>query len=94
MKKTLQTHFHFRCIISTFLSICILNNNSLFAQSSNSVIFKDNFNRQVLGDAWKADASWSIKEGSAYNYIDGTGGTLKTAKSYSEASYIIETKAK
>lgn len=94
MKKTTQIFFPFKLIEWIFLVILSFGGAGLFAQSSDSVIFKDNFNRKVLGNFWKADASWSIREGSAYNFIDGTGGTLKTAKSYSQASYIIETKAK
>lgn len=94
MKKTMQTLSQFKLIERIFLVIFSLGSAGLCAQSSDSVIFKDNFNRADLGDFWKADASWTIKEGSAYNFIDGTGGTLKTAKSYDQASYVIETKAR
>ncbi len=47
-----------------------------------------------MGTFWKAHYSWSIVNGTAYNYIDGTGGTLRTSAKYTQPSYIIETAAK
>lgn len=67
---------------------------SFFAQASDSTFFRDDFNRASLGNFWKAAPAWSVVQGSAYSFIDGTGGTLRTAENYNELSYIIETKAK
>lgn len=88
MRKALQIFF--KGFFSSILSLLALN---IYAQPSDSTIFRDDFNRTALGDFWQAAPSWSIVNGSAYNFIDGTGGTLRTSESYSQSSYIIETKA-
>lgn len=93
MKASLLQRPLYKSLRVSFALFLILGNLSLFAQSADSAIFKDYFNRSELGDFWKADASWSIQGGSARNFIDGTGGSLKTAKRYNDASYIIETTA-
>ena len=62
-------------------------------QQPDSVIFRDDFDRTALGDFWQPAPSWSIVNSSAYNYIDGAGGILRTTETYSQPSYIIETKA-
>lgn len=67
---------------------------SIFAQTPDNFILRENFNRTSFGNLWKAHPSWSLVNGSALNFIDGTGGTLKTAKSYQDSSYIIVTAAK
>ena len=61
------------------------------AQTDNPVIFRDDFTRIELGTNWYAPFSWSIVLGSAYNFISGTGGELKTAQSFDAPSYVIET---
>jgi len=66
---------------------------SLTAHSSDSTIFKDHFNRSELGSSWQEPTSWSISDGSAYNYIDGIGGKLRTSEKIDSSTYIIETKA-
>lgn len=93
MKKTLLQFFRYNLVNGFFLLLLICVNSNLFAQTPDSVLFEEDFNRNNLGDFWKADNSWSIKDGSAYNFIDGTGGTLKTATNYAIDSYIIETTA-
>lgn len=93
MKKTAHTLFQFPLIRCIFLVTLSFGSTGLFAQSSDSAIFKDYFNRIKLGDFWEADPSWSIADGSAYSFIDGTGGKLRTAKGYNKTSYVIETTA-
>lgn len=68
--------------------------SGVFAQASNSLLFRDDFDRTFLGNFWDAQESWSIVDGAAFNFIDGTGGTLTTANNYAETSYVIETSAK
>ena len=65
----------------------------LYAQS-NAPIFRDDFNREELGEAWGESFAWGIVAGSAFNYIDGTGGSLRTAKNFDSPSYVIETVGK
>ncbi len=65
----------------------------LFAQTPDSTLFRDDFNRSELGSSWQGE-SWSIVNGAAYNFTSGVGGTLKTTRGYSQPSYIIETTAK
>ncbi len=77
-----------------FVLLMCTCNRSLFAQDPDNTIFRDDFNRSTLGSAWQAHQTWSIVNGSAYNYIDGTGGTLRTTANYPHDSYIIETTAK
>ena len=67
--------------------------SKLFAQSD-TLIFRDDFNSDSLGSDWQASATWSIVDGMASNYIDGTGGTLKTTSQFAADSYVIETAAK
>lgn len=66
----------------------------LYAQPSDSTIFNDDFDRTELGEFWQAHPSWSIKDGSAYNFIDGTGGSLRTTNGYDAPSYVVETSAR
>jgi len=67
--------------------------SKLFAQSD-SLIFGDDFNRDSLGADWQASATWSTVDSMATNYIDGTGGTLRTTRYFAADSYVIETAAK
>lgn len=67
--------------------------SKLFAQSD-TLIFSDDFNRDSLGSDWQASATWSIVDGMASNYIDGTGGILRTTRHFAADSYVIETAAK
>lgn len=89
MKKIIQASFP-----AFFLLMFLLVTNTLSAQSGDSIIFRDDFNRATLGSFWQAAYSWSIVNGSAYSFIDGTGGTLRTSQNYSQTSYVIETKAR
>ncbi|QNF34065.1 T9SS type A sorting domain-containing protein [Adhaeribacter swui] len=66
---------------------------SVYAQT-NPPIFRDDFNRPELGDDWSQSYDWSIQSGYAYNFVNGTGSYLKTAKNYSAPSYILETTSK
>ncbi|MDQ3291968.1 MAG: T9SS type A sorting domain-containing protein [Bacteroidota bacterium] len=66
---------------------------ALYAQT-NPIIFRDDFNRSELGPDWSQAYGWSIRSGYAYSYIDGSGGTLSTAKKFSAPSYILETTGK
>ena len=88
MKKHL-----FSCFTKLFSAILFVIGCSLTAHSADSTIFKDNFNRTELGNMWEASASWSISDGSAYNYIDGNGGKLRTHRKIDSSTYVIETKA-
>ncbi len=58
-------------------------------------IFRDDFNRDALGPAWRspAFAAWTLANGKANNRIDGTGGTLQTAAAFPQTAYVIETRA-
>ena len=93
MTKTLPKHFYHNLTQWIFLSMLFITSIRLSAQTSDSTIFKDDFDRAVLGAFWQAHPSWYIQDGSAYNFIDGTGGTLRTTDNFKQASYIIETKA-
>ena len=64
-----------------------------FAQAP--VIFADDFERAQLGPEWTSApyTGWSIRNGKAYNNIDGTGGKLATTQSFTETNYVIETVA-
>lgn len=88
MKRTLLPF-----VSKFFLSALFLSAIHLSAYSSDSTIFRDDFDRSAFGRAWQASPSWSISNGMAYNFIDGTGGKLVTAKAYDSSSYILETKA-
>jgi hypothetical protein len=81
-----------RCL-RNIIAIVFMMAISLSAHSSDSTIFRDDFERAELGRWWQAAPSWSIVNGSAYSYIDGIGGTLRTSKEYDSATYIVETKA-
>jgi hypothetical protein len=68
----------------------------LLAQCATAqTIFRDDFNRDALGLAWRTPgyAAWTLANGKAYNRIDGTGGTLQTAAAFSQTAYVIETQA-
>lgn len=94
MKKTLSNKVYCQILKGIVLLTTIFNSVSLSAQDSDSIIFKDNFNRLSLGTFWQSHPSWSIQGGSAYNYIDGTGGSLRTTDNFKQTSYIIETTAR
>ena len=61
---------------------------------TDSIIFRDDFNRSELGNDWGQADDWSLQSGHAYNFTDGTNDALKTAKSYSNPSYILESTAR
>ena len=94
MRNNLQVPALLHFLNSIFLLIFSSGTVTLYAQTNDFEIFRDDFNRTALGSFWQANASWSIVNGSAYNFIDGTGGTLRTTAVYNEPSYIIETTAK
>ncbi|MBF9252720.1 T9SS type A sorting domain-containing protein [Pontibacter sp. 172403-2] len=79
--------------VTLLLLFVLLAPSKLFAQSD-SLIFSDDFNRDSLGTDWVANATWSIADGMAANYIDGIGGTLRTSRYFTADSYVIETAAK
>jgi hypothetical protein len=60
---------------------------------------RDDFNGTQLGPLWLAlppaypNAGWSVRNGKAFNPIDGGDETLVTAEAYTSPSYVIETKA-
>jgi hypothetical protein len=58
-------------------------------------IFRDDFNREALGPAWRTAeyTTWKIADGRAYNRINGVGGTLQTAAAFPQMAYVIETHA-
>lgn len=86
--------FHFGLMYTSFLLMLFACNDNLFAQTADNTIFRDDFNRADFGSSWRVNPSWSILNGSAYNFIDGTGGSLKTSTNFSRNSYIIESTAK
>jgi hypothetical protein len=59
------------------------------------VIFSDDFERATFGPDWTTEpfADWSIRNGRAYNAVEGPGGKLVTTQSFSETSYVLETVA-
>ncbi|MBD0256265.1 MAG: T9SS type A sorting domain-containing protein [Cytophagales bacterium] len=58
-------------------------------------IFRDDFNRDALGPAWRSPeyARWTLANGRANNRIDGVGGTLQTAAAFPQTAYVIESHA-
>jgi len=93
----MRTNFYARFLLSPlpiFFLLMFTPCFSLFGQTADSLLFRDDFDRVELGSFWEAAPSWSIVNGSAYNFIDGIGGTLRTTMDYSQESYIIETSAK
>lgn len=88
MKKKLPCSFQ-RFFFATLFIITA----SFSARSSDSTIFRDDFDRSTLGSFWESAPSWSIVNGSANNFIDGIGGKLRTSEYYNLSSYIIETSA-
>ena len=93
MTKILPKRFHHNLTLWFSLSVLLVTSIHLSAQTADSTIFKDDFDRAELGAFWQAHPSWYIQNGSAYNFIDGTGGTLRTTDNFGQTSYIIETKA-
>ncbi len=87
MKKKLSSGFQ-----RFFFAMLFLTTASFSARSSDSTVFRDDFNRSSLESFWKAAPSWSIINGSAYNFTDGTNGKLRTSESYDLPSYVIETR--
>ncbi|MEO6218911.1 MAG: hypothetical protein ABIO81_00680, partial [Ginsengibacter sp.] len=77
-------------INSLFLLVFFSAPSNLFAQEPAATIFKDDFDRNILGSEWQTN-NWFIINGFAYN---GAGGPLRTTVGYNEPSYIIETAAK
>src|SRR5689334_18132466 len=90
MRNNLPARIYTRFISYLFLILlCFISYKGL-ARVSGATIFRDDFNRNILGSAWQTNY-WSIVNGSAYN---GYGGPLSTTNSYSQTSYVIETAAK
>ncbi len=59
---------------------------------------RDDFNGAQLGPLWLSlppayVSGWSVRNGKAFNPIDGGDETLVTAQAYTSPSYVIETKA-
>ena len=94
MTKTLLRHLNYRFTRCFVLLTLVLAGGSLSAQTADSSIFKDDFDRAQLGSFWQAHPSWYIQASAAFNYIDGTGGTLRTTDNFKQPSYIIETTAR
>ncbi|MDX2302095.1 MAG: T9SS type A sorting domain-containing protein [Microscillaceae bacterium] len=71
--------------------IVFLSWNS-FLQAQNTLIFRDDFERQSLGDAWYIDefSDWQIKSGQAFNF---SYGNLLSKTAYSQESYVVESEA-
>lgn len=83
--------FSFLLLCFKILFVLLLcSHTNVFAQVAGSAIFKDDFNRSTLGNAWQTD-TWSIVKGAAYTVHNGP---LRTATAYKDSSYIIETSAK
>ncbi len=80
---------YFKSLVMTLLLSWATLSNS-WAQMAGA-IFRDDFERNTLGEAWFAPYSWSVSGGAAYNYIDGTGGILKTTTYFNDSSYVLET---
>lgn len=74
------------------LCIVLLFFTGVKAQVPDSLIFNDDFNRNMLGSAWEAPSSWTIQNGSAYLFA-GSDRWLRTAASYTTPSYLLETSA-
>lgn len=91
MRVNLYQYLRFNFCLSLLLFFSSIT--ALHAQVSDSVFFRDDFDRITLGDFWQAHESWSIVNGTAFNFIDGYGGILKTTAHYPEASYVIEASA-
>lgn len=93
-------HFYslFRIMTSCVFLFIGMHSGKVQAQTAapNQVIFRDDFNRSQLGPNWNAPsyAKWSLVGGNAYNFIDGTDGTLRTTTAFNSLSYVIETSAK
>lgn len=71
----------------------ITTSPSLFAQTD-PLLFRDDFEREALGPDWQASSSWSIVDGSAYNFASGLRGSLRTTRHFSSDSYVLETAAR
>jgi hypothetical protein len=80
-------------LFTSLSSFCILLSLVTAFKTNAQIISRDDFSRGSLGAAWIASdyTKWSIVSGHAYNYIDGTGGTLTTSKKYTQTSYVLET---
>jgi len=87
MRKILLKHFYSGLINGLFLLIFFTAPCNLVAQDV--TIFRDDFDRDILGSEWQTD-NWTVVNGSAYN---GYGGPLRTTTGYDQTSYIIETTA-
>lgn len=74
-----------------FMSV-LLSATPVWAQSSDSVLFKDDFNSATLDNRWETPTSWTIQAGAAYLFA-GSDRWLRTNKGYDLRSYIIETAA-
>jgi hypothetical protein len=92
MRKKIQDALGHKTLVVGLVILLVASGN-VFAQSD-SLIFRDDFNRSTLGINWQHHPSWSIVNGLAYNSIDGSGGILRTSIAYLQPSYIIETVAK
>jgi hypothetical protein len=90
MRTILQKPFYSHLINGLFLLIIFLSPAKVPAQATDVSIFRDDFDRNILGSGWQTN-NWFIINGSAYN---GYGGPLKTTVSYDQTSYVIETAAR
>jgi hypothetical protein len=64
----------------------------LRAQGTDSLLFRDDFNRTALGSRWESPTSWTIQDQKAYLFA-GPNRWLRTSTAFDLPSYIIETAA-
>jgi len=88
---TSRTRFPLYRIVLALVFTFVFARQEASAQPG-SMIFKDEFNRNVLGAGWLPGDYWASANGFAYNVYDW--GILATSKNYNQESYVIETAAK